>query len=165
MSEACENLEQSLEVDGRDADVYIMLSKAYMENDEKEKSRPLLQSGLVHVKDTLSLQKELISLAPFDDDFANSYHFIDQLKLDERTKADAYLYQGELNLLEQRGSDAVISFESAAKAGARSDLILAGLDRATLMVENAAIIQPTEVPIEVPVEVPVDDPLEDPTEQ
>ena len=161
---ARDNFERSLELDNRNADVYIMLSKVYMENNENEKSRPLLQSGLIHVKDILSLQKELIALAPYDNDFVNSYHFIDQLKLDEKTKADAFLYQGELNLLEQRGSDALLSFESAAKAGAGEDLVVAGLERATLMVENTTLIQAIEVPMDVPVELPVDDPLEDPIE-
>lgn len=127
MVSARDNLLKSLSLNNRDRDVYIMLSQAFISNQENAKARSVLKNGLQYVKDILPLQIELINLAKADGDYANSHHYVAQLKLNERTRAIAFLYEGELYLQQQRAEDAILSFEKARKAGANIDNVNAGL--------------------------------------
>ncbi len=134
---AQENLEKSIQLYNQDAEVYILLSHAYALNDMIEKIRPMLREGLLYVKDKLPLQVELIELARKDGNFPNSHLFADQLKLDERTKANAFIYQGELFLLQTKGEDAKSAFQRALKAGAPEDSVDEGLAQAEELIQNA----------------------------
>ena len=136
MMAACDNFKQSLLLNNSDGDVYLMLAEAYEGNDERSKSRPLLKKGLHQVSNILPLQQKLVELARFDGNFSDSYRFVDQLKLSEDTKAMAFLYQGELNLLQNNGAGAALSYKSAAKAGANPDKVLNGLDEANRILAN-----------------------------
>lgn len=124
------NFETALSLLNSDEEIYLMLSKAYVATEQLEQAKNLLKGGLVHVKKILPLQRELIEFAQVDGDFVSAHHFADQLKIDERTKAEGYLRQGELNLLENRAEDAINSFLSAAKSGANQDAVQIGLDKA-----------------------------------
>mgnify|MGYP003624526056 FL=1 len=127
---AVANLEKSLELFSGDEDAYLMLAKAYVSNEQLAQARGLLKNGLMHVKEILPLQRELIDLAKVDGDFANSHHYADQLKLSERTRAEGFLRQGDLNILENRAEDAINAYLSAAKAGANQEAVKIGLDKA-----------------------------------
>ena len=124
---ARDNLQQSLALNNANVDVYIMLSKAYIGTGERLKVRQLLKNGLSHVKDIFSLQIALINLAKTDGDYVNSHHYVDQLKLNESTRANAFLYAGKLYMQQQRTEDAILSFENARKAGASMSKVNAGL--------------------------------------
>ena len=136
MMAACDNLQQSLLLNDSDDDVYLMLAAAFEGNNERIKSRPLLKRGLHKVSNILPLQQKLVELAGLDGNFTDSYRFVDQLKLSEDTKAMAFLYQGELNLLQNNGEGAALSFKSAAKAGANAVKVLNGLDEANALLAN-----------------------------
>lgn len=129
-------LQQALTLNNSDRDVYIMLSQALISNQEGEKARPLLKSGLQYVKDILPLQIELINLARLDGNYVNSHHYVAQLKLDEKTKARAYIYEGELYLQQQRSEDAILSFENARKAGANMINVNTGLVEANALISQ-----------------------------
>ncbi|MCC3860143.1 tetratricopeptide repeat protein [Pseudemcibacter aquimaris] len=116
-------LEQSIAKNASDQETFLLLARAYMQTSEMHKVRPLLVSGLETVKDRLPLVLELVELTKTDRNFQSGYHYIDQLKLDETTIAVAYLYQGELNLLENRVDDAMNAFNKAKDAGATEEQI------------------------------------------
>ncbi len=127
---ASEHLERAVELEPRDADTYVLLTQALSQNNQIERTREILKAGLYHVKNKLPLQLALIELAKVDGNFRNSHLYVDQLKLDERTKARALLFEAELFLLQQKGADAIASFEGAAKAGASLQLVDEGLAQA-----------------------------------
>lgn len=135
-SEASLNLRKAVELDGSDGDTYVMLAEALSQGNQQENTRDLLQSGLFYVKNKLPLQLALIDLAKLDGNFENSHLYVDQLKLDERTKARALLFEADLYLLQQRGEDAIASFEGAAKAGANQDLVADGIAKAREIIDS-----------------------------
>ena len=104
---AVANLEKALELFTGDQDIYINLSRAYVSNEQLIKARDILKNGLAHVNDTSSLQRELIDLVRFDNNFVSGHHFANQLKLNERTKAEGYMLQGDLYLLENKRGEAI----------------------------------------------------------
>ena len=63
--------------------------------------------------------------------------YVDQLKLDEKTKASALLFEADLYLQQQRAEDAILSFEGAGKAGANPDLVADGIARANDLIANS----------------------------
>ncbi len=127
---AGQHLQMAVTLDPNDAENYVMLAQAFSQSGQLEKVRGLLHTGLFHVKNKLPLQLALIDLAKLDGDYNNSHLYVDQLKLDERTKARALLFEAELYLLQQKGADAIASFEGAAKAGANQQLVAEGLEQA-----------------------------------
>ncbi|MEZ5758870.1 MAG: tetratricopeptide repeat protein [Emcibacteraceae bacterium] len=136
------NLLKSNSLNNRDGDVYVMLARAYCLSDEAEKARPLLIDGLKYASDIWPLQIELISLAKTDGDYEGSRLVVNQLKLDPATRAEAFLLEGKLFLEQDRREDAIKSYQNAAKAGARSDLVMAGLNQANANSET--LIDPVQ---------------------
>lgn len=134
--EARDALEISLALNGEDMDVYLMLAEVLVRSQQAANARPVLIRGLNFVSDILPLQLALIDLAKEDGNFTSSYLYVEQLKLSEETKALAFICQGELNILQNRGQEAITSFENAVKAGADYDAVLENLDKALTMVRN-----------------------------
>ncbi|MCP5382002.1 MAG: tetratricopeptide repeat protein [Kordiimonadaceae bacterium] len=130
--EARDNLFKSKSLNNRDGDVYVMLARAYCLTDEVEKARPLLKDGLKYASDIWPLQIELINLAKTDGDYDGSQLIVSQLKLDPSTRAEAFLLEGKLFLEQGRREDAIKSYQNAAKAGAGTDLVMAGLNQANV---------------------------------
>ncbi|MBT6035687.1 MAG: tetratricopeptide repeat protein, partial [Kordiimonadaceae bacterium] len=149
MAFARDNLQQSLALNNTDEDVYMMLSKAYIGSGEILKARPLLKGGLSHVKDIFPLQIALINLAKDDGDYANSHHYVGQLKLSERTRANAFLYEGELYMQQQKTEDAILSFENARRAGANISKVNAGLVDAKSFVGQIEPVRQSSNPNEI----------------
>lgn len=144
-ADAVGNLEKSSELFNGDEETYLMLANAYVSNEQLAQARNMLKNGLIHVKEILPLQRELIELAKVDGDFVSGHHYADQLKLSERTKAEGYMWQGDLNILENRAEDAISAYLSAAKAGANQEAVQIGLDKARSLAPA-----PTPAPVETP---------------
>lgn len=134
-SVAVEQLEQALTIERQDVEIYQLLSRAYIGNGELVKARAVLKSGLGLVGDRMDLVVRLIEFTKLDHDFKDGYHFIDQLKLDERTRIMAFIYQGDLNLLESRKEDAIKSFKTARKAGASDEVLRDRINAANAIIE------------------------------
>ena len=130
---AVANLEKALELFTGDQDIYINLSRAYVSNEQLIKARDILKNGLAHVNDTFSLQRELIDLVKFDNNFVSGHHFANQLKLNERTKAEGYMLQGDLYLLENKRAEAINAYQKAAKSGESLEAVQVGLEKAQLL--------------------------------
>lgn len=146
---AQESLTRSLELNNQDLEIYLALSKIYSSDGEFLKAKTILETGLVNVKDRLPLMMELIELAKLDGNLTDGYLVVNQLKLDESTKANAFIHQGDLNLLENKPDDAILSYESARKAGANGEIVAVKLEQA-LTFEA----QPQELPDGLEVEQP-----------
>ncbi|MDG1858448.1 MAG: tetratricopeptide repeat protein, partial [Emcibacteraceae bacterium] len=116
-------LEQALVLEREDSEIYHLLSEAYIGNGDLIKARSVLKSGLGFVDDRINSVIRLVLLTSRDRNFTDGYHYIDQLKLDERTRIMAFIYQGDLNVLESRKEEALKSFETARKAGADEDVL------------------------------------------
>ncbi len=124
------NFESALQKNQSDQQTIVYLSDAYGQNNQAILARETLHKALFFVKNRTPIFKRLINLALSDGDFKDSYRFVEQLKLDENTKAMAFFYQGELNIAQNKTDDAIKSFESVLKAGgnkseATAKLILA----------------------------------------
>lgn len=130
VSDAKTFLERSIDLDPHDEEVYLLLADVYLQSGQVMNARPLLQSGLDKVLNRTPMIIKLVEISKTDRNFQDGYHYIDQLKLDETTIALAYLYEGELMLLENRVDDAVSSFEKAVDAGADASLASARLNAA-----------------------------------
>ncbi|MBT5185188.1 MAG: tetratricopeptide repeat protein, partial [Kordiimonadaceae bacterium] len=128
-TEAIENFERSIVQLSSDEKNYLSLSKAYVANEEAQKSRPMLEQAIVKVKNKRPIITALIELAEYDGNYSNSYHYIDQLKLNENEKAQAFIFQGELNLKQNNLEEAIKSFASANKAGGNKNTVIAGLEK------------------------------------
>ena len=139
LDEAKTAFETSLELDNTIGETYVLLSQVYKDFGMLERARPLLHDGLIFVKETKPLQICLIELAEHDLNFADSQLYVDQLKLDENTKADAFVYEGELMLLQNRGEDAVNALNRAIRAGASEKELIELLDAAELMRSETAL--------------------------
>ncbi len=140
---ASEHLQSAAELDNTDGETYIMLANSLSESGQFVESRNILKSGLYNVPNKIPLQLALIELAKRDGDFDSSHLYVNQLKLDERTKARALLFEAELYMLQQKGEDAIASFEGAAKAGANIDLVADGIAQAKEMVASQIpVLQP-----------------------
>ncbi len=130
------NFQKAIAFDNTDSEVYVMLSQSLSHENKYEESRSTLQSGLYVVKNKLPLQLALIELAKQDGNFKNSHLYVDQLKLDEKTKASALLFEADLYLQQQRAEDAILSFEGAGKAGANPDLVSDGIAQANELIAS-----------------------------
>ncbi len=132
------NLEKALELFNGDEEIYKLLSRAYALNKQLIRARVILKDGLTHVSNILSLQRELINFVKVDNDFVSGHHFANQLKLNERTKAEGYMLQGNLFLMENKMSEAINAYQSAAKSGASQEAVLIGLKNAHLLKVSAS---------------------------
>ncbi len=135
-ADAIGNFLQCLSYDNEDQNSHIYLSDAYVKNGEADKARPALEKGLKTVKNKLPLMIELIRLAEHDGNYKSSYLYASQLKLDENLKAQAFIYQGILNLAEGKSEEAIKSFESANKAGGNKNLIVSELAKINVAEDN-----------------------------
>lgn len=124
------HLQKAIELDNADDETYVMLSRALSEDNQYGAARETLQSGLYYVRDKLPLQLALINLAKRDGNYKNSHLYVNQLKLDERTKARALLFEADLYLMQQQEEDAIASFEGAARAGANQEFVAGGIAKA-----------------------------------
>jgi putative PEP-CTERM system TPR-repeat lipoprotein len=131
------HLQKAIALDHTDSEIYVMLAQLLSQENKYEDSRSILQSGLYEAKNKLPLQLALIELAKQDGNFKNSHLYVDQLKLDEKTKASALLFEADLYLQQQRAEDAILSFEGAGKAGANPDLVADGIARANDLIANS----------------------------
>ena len=126
---ARENLTKSLNISNQDLEIYLELSDLYVADGEYEKARSILKTGLENVKDIFPLMMKLIELAKVDGNLTDGYLVVNQLKLDESTRANAFIHQGDLNLLENKPDVATLSYESARKAGANEEIVAIKLDQ------------------------------------
>ena len=129
---------KALELFNGDEEIYKLLSRAYALNKQLIRARVILKDGLTHVSNILSLQRELINLVKVDNDFVSGHHFANQLKLNERTKAEGYMLQGNLFLMENKMSEAINAYQRAAKSGASQEAVLIGLKNAHLLKVSAS---------------------------
>ena len=132
-STAVANFEKALKFSAGDQDIYINLSRAYVSNEQLIKARDILKNGLAHVNDTFSLQRELIDLVKFDNNFVSGHHFANQLKLNERTKVEGFMLQGDLYLLENKREEAINAYRIAGKSGGSREAVQVGLEKAQLL--------------------------------
>lgn len=130
------NLEQALSQKKNDDEIYFLLSDAYIGDNKTALVRPMLNEGLLYVKDTIPLIKKLIYLAERDGNFNDSYRYVDQLKLTESTRPAAFFYQGDLNLLENRPTEAIKSYQSAYKSGGNENKAKINIANARELLNN-----------------------------
>ena len=135
-ADAIDNFLEGINYNNEDQDSYTYLSDAYVKNGEAVEARPALEKGLKTVKNKLPLMIELIKLAEHDGNYKNSYLYVSQLKLDENFKAQAFIYQGILNLAEGKSKDAIKSFESANQAGGNKNLVVSELSKISVAEDN-----------------------------